>query len=66
MDKKLTIPIDKLCADLPDEFKQLMIYSRTLEFEEKPDYAYLKSLFKNVLSREGIVMDYQYCWYKSG
>lgn len=33
MDKKLSIPLDKLCHDLPDEFKQLLMYSRTLEFE---------------------------------
>ena len=30
MDKKLSIPLDKLCYDLPDEFKQLLLYSRTL------------------------------------
>ena len=46
MDKKLSISLDKLCIDLPDEFKQLLMYSRTLEFEEKPDYNYLKGLFK--------------------
>ena len=51
MDKKLSISLDKLCVDLPDEFKQLLMYSRTLEFEEKPDYNYLKGLFKNVMER---------------
>lgn len=52
MDKKLSIPLDKLCSDLPDEFKQMLMYSRTLDFEEKPDYTYLKGLFKNVMERE--------------
>lgn len=52
MDKKLTIPLDRLCSDLPDEFKQLFMYSRTLEFEDKPDYAYIKKLFKAVMDRE--------------
>ena len=65
MDKKLSIPLDKLCSDLPDEFKQLLMYSRTLEFEEKPDYVYLKGLFKNVMDREGYEMDYRYCWNKN-
>ena len=51
MDKKLSIPLDKLCYDLPDEFKQLFQYSRTLEFEEKPDYVYLKGLFKAMMDR---------------
>ena len=62
MDKKLSIPLDKLCQDLPDEFKQLLMYSRTLEFEEKPDYTYLKGLFKTVMEREKFEMDYRYCW----
>ncbi len=30
MDKKLSIPLEKLCHELPDEFKQLLMYSRTL------------------------------------
>lgn len=38
------------------------MYSRTLEFEEKPDYVYLKGLFKNVMDRERYEMDYNYCW----
>jgi casein kinase 1 len=42
MDKKLTIPLEKLCLGLPEEIKQLFTYSRCLEFEEKPDYKYLK------------------------
>lgn len=32
MEKKLSIPIDKLCEFLPDEFKNLFLYSRNLEF----------------------------------
>ena len=62
MDKKLSIPLEKLCHDLPDEFKQLFMYSRTLEFEQKPDYSYLKNLFKNMMEREHYEMDYNYCW----
>ena len=30
MEKKLSIPIDRLCENLIDEFRQLFIYSRTL------------------------------------
>ena len=51
MEKKLSIPLDKLCNDLIDEFKQLIMYSRTLEFEDKPDYTYLKEMFKTAMSR---------------
>jgi len=47
---------------LIDEFRQLFIYARTLEFEEKPDYLMLKNLFKDALKREGFDFDYNYCW----
>jgi hypothetical protein len=30
MEKKLSISIDKLCDSLPDEFKNLFLYSRNL------------------------------------
>lgn len=30
MEKKLSIPIEKLCENLIDEFRQLFVYVRTL------------------------------------
>lgn len=30
MERKLLIPLDKLCSNLPDEFRQLINYSRSL------------------------------------
>ena len=65
MDKKLSIPLDKLTEDLPDEFRQLFHYSRTLEFEEKPNYSYLKELFEKMMEREKYDMDFKYCWQKN-
>jgi hypothetical protein len=62
MEKKLSISIDKLCESLPDEFKTLFTYSRNLEFEEQPDYVYLKDMFKNAMKRENFDFDYNYCW----
>ena len=34
-----------LCKSLPSEFAVYLRYTRSLEFNEKPDYAYLRSLF---------------------
>lgn len=51
MDKKLAIPLDKLCQNVPNEIKELFSYSRDLEFEDKPDYNMLKNLFKNAMNR---------------
>jgi casein kinase 1 epsilon len=32
-------------------------YCRTLGFEEKPDYTYLRRLFRTIASREGFELD---------
>ena len=38
-----------LFKDIPGEFKEYMKYNMNLKFEQKPNYEYLKSLFKNIL-----------------
>lgn len=62
MDKKLNIPLQKLCLDIPSELQELLRYSRCLEFEETPDYEYLIGLFRKLMEREKLEMDYEYCW----
>ena len=37
-------------------------YCRSLQFEEKPDYSYLKSLLKSVFERYNYEYDYMYDW----
>jgi serine/threonine protein kinase len=41
-------PVDWLC-NMPGEFITLLLYSRKLEFTEKPNYRYLYSLINNLL-----------------
>ena len=38
------------------------MYCRNLKFEEKPDYNYLRKLFKDLMSRNGFDNDYNYDW----
>ena len=49
-----------------DEFQQYMTYCRSLKFDQKPDYSYLRQLFKNlfytVLKLEN---DHNYDWVTS-
>lgn len=33
-----------------------------MQFEEKPDYNYLRQLFKNIMSRQGHEADFQWDW----
>eukprot|EP01084_Bolivina_argentea_P272888 464733_1 len=50
---KMTVTTDELCKGLPNEFVLYINYCKALKFDEKPDYEYLKSLFKNVFLRMG-------------
>ena len=50
-DKKLSTMINTLCEDAPREFEIYLEYVRSLRFDERPQYVYLQSLFKNVLER---------------
>ena len=62
MEKKMTTPIDVLCKDFPKEFQTYFEYCRHLRFEDKPDYAYLKRLFKDLFSSSLLEMDHQFDW----
>lgn len=39
-----------------------MNYCRTLKFEEKPDYRFLRKLFRDLAERIGLPIDYRYDW----
>ena len=50
MEKKLQIPIEILCYGLNDEISVYLNYVRSLKFEDRPDYDYLRGLFIKVLN----------------
>mmetsp|Transcript_9219 Transcript_9219/g.8105 ORF Transcript_9219/g.8105 Transcript_9219/m.8105 type:complete len:112 (+) Transcript_9219:796-1131(+) len=62
MEKKLGTPIEILCKGFPNEFVTYLSYCRNLKFEDKPDYSYLKALFKDLFVKSGYEWDYQYDW----
>ena len=49
MEKKLQIPTDILCYGLPDEITYYLNYCKSLRFEDRPDYDYLRGLFIKLL-----------------
>lgn len=59
---KNIINIEELCTDLPLEFVTYMNYCRNLKFDEKPDYGYLKKIFKELFVKSGYEYDYVYDW----
>ena len=62
MEKKMTTSIESLCKTFPLEFQTYFEYCRSLRFEDKPDYPYLKRMFKELFFTEGFQTDYQFDW----
>ncbi|KAL6522761.1 Casein kinase 1-like protein 11 [Orobanche hederae] len=61
-EKKMLTPIEGLCKSHPSEFISYFHYCRSLRFEDKPDYSYLKRLFRDLFIREGYQFDYVFDW----
>ncbi|KAK8939378.1 Casein kinase I isoform delta-like [Platanthera guangdongensis] len=61
-DKKVSTSIEALCRDQPTEFASYFHYCRSLRFDDKPDYAYLKRLFRDLFIRQGFQFDYMFDW----
>merc|ERR1712096_164126 len=51
-----------LCKHFPTEFGTYLNYCRALRFEDKPDYAYLRRLFRDLFFRQGYAADYRFDW----
>ncbi|KAG6393077.1 hypothetical protein SASPL_147307 [Salvia splendens] len=61
-EKKMLTPVEVLCKSYSSEFISYFHYCRSLRFEDKPDYSYLKRLFRDLFIREGYQFDYVFDW----
>ena len=59
---KKRIKIEKLCEGLPEEFIDYIKYCRKLEFEQEPNYNYLRNLFILILIKENQKNDLNFFW----
>ncbi|RAL45620.1 hypothetical protein DM860_009484 [Cuscuta australis] len=59
---KMSISIEALCRGHPTEFASYLHYCRSLRFEDKPDYAYLRRHFRDLFIRQGFEYDYVFDW----
>lgn len=57
-EKKVSTTVEALTRGLPDEIGQYMNYCRNLKFEEKPDYQYLRKLFKDIMQKNSFDCDH--------
>lgn len=49
-------------SPLPAEFSTYLNFCRSLRFDDKPDYSYLRQLFRNLFHRQGFSYDYVFDW----
>ena len=63
LNKKTSIPIEKLLKDEPQELIDYIKYCRGLGYEQEPDYDYLTGLFKAIITQKfDNRIDYKYDW----
>jgi len=59
-----------LCKSGPVEFASYFHYCHSLTFDQRPDYAFVKRLFRDLFTRQGYEFDYIFDWtvlkYKQG
>jgi casein kinase 1 len=62
METKMATSVEVLCKGFPTEFATYINYCRALRFEDKPDYNYLRRLFKELFHREGFDSEKAFDW----
>lgn len=61
-EKKLSVSLEQLCKSFPAEFLTYLRCCRELGFQERPDYAMLRKLFRATFVRHGFTFDYVFDW----
>ena len=59
---KVSTTTHNLCKGLPSEFSTYLDYCKNLKCEERPNYKFLRALFKELFSKLGYELDYDYDW----
>jgi serine/threonine protein kinase len=59
---KMATPLQTLCEGAPREFAVFLEQVRALRFDDEPDYAFYRRLFRNLFIESGFVFDDVYEW----
>ncbi|KCV71038.1 CK1/CK1/CK1-D protein kinase [Fonticula alba] len=59
---KINCPPAQLCRSYPNEFLEYFNHVRGLRYNDKPDYVYLRNLFRNLFNARNFVYDYMFDW----
>jgi casein kinase 1 len=61
-ERKISTAVDVLCHGLPLEFATFVTEARRLDFQDRPNYAFYRQMFRDLFVREGYAFDYKYDW----
>ena len=62
LEKKIETSTEALCKGFPGEFRNYFDHVRSLRFDDRPDYDYLKRLFRELFFRKGYCYDNIFDW----
>lgn len=62
LEKKVATSVEVLCKNYPVEFRSYFEHVKGLSFCDRPDYDYLKRLFRELFFRMGFTYDNTYDW----
>merc|ERR1711870_6939 len=60
--KKISTTPKELCAGLPEEICNFLVYVRKIEFNGEPDYKFLKKLLQLCCQRLSTKIDWRFAW----
>ncbi|KAH9386564.1 casein kinase 1 [Nematocida major] len=63
-EKKATTPVEELCAGIDPAFQEFLVYVRRLEYDQMPDYLYIKRIFSSAMIQNNFIYDFSFDWYK--
>ena len=61
-EEKMRLSGEALCEGLPAEFATYINYTRSLRFDDKPDYTYLRNLFRRLFRSKRFEYDNVFDW----
>jgi serine/threonine protein kinase len=62
MNCKKTINLSQLCEKLPIEYQKILIYTKTLQYFQRPEYDKMIIIFENILKKHGHNVQDKYEW----
>lgn len=55
--------LEDLCDGIDPAFREFLEYARGLEYDEMPDYLYVKKIFSNAMVQNNLIYDFNFDWY---